>query len=163
MTHDLFLSRDQSRATLLWASPHHMSASCRVLWLYVFWRKKYFVFSLSRDLMWPGGQRDIWHHGCIHLNLPSFMTIGLAKENLLRFYFVMWPHITTRFMWLYRWVPITISHQITMFGGHGTCGREDVKFSICHVNSRDHVIRGLFDIMCEFLSSLVTILPSLVA
>ena len=53
-----------------------MSASCKAWWPYVFWRKKYFVFCLSRDLMWPGGQRNTWLHGCIHLTishqLPKF-------------------------------------------------------------------------------------------
>ena len=47
-----------------------------------------------------------------------------------------------RILWLHRWVPFTISSQPAMFGGHGACGTEDIKFSICHRTSNDHVIRG---------------------
>ena len=52
-----------------------------------------------------------------------------------------------------RGVPLTISPQPAMFGGHRPCGRGDIKFSICHMTSRDHVIRGSSDIMGEFPSS----------
>ena len=66
-------------------------------------------------------------------------------------------------MGLHRWVPLTIRHQPAMFGGYRPCQRGDIEFSICHVTSRDHVIRESSDIMGEFPSLLVTTLPSLVA
>ena len=66
-------------------------------------------------------------------------------------------------MGLHRWVPLTIRHQPAMFGGYRPCQRGDIEFSICHVTSRDHVIRESSDIMGEFPSLLVTTLPRLVA
>ena len=33
-----------------------------------------------------------------------------------------------------------------MLGGHRPCGRGDVKFSMCHVTSRDHVTRGSWSV-----------------
>ena len=52
-----------------------------------------------------------------------------------------------------RGVPLTISPEPVMFGGHRPCERRDLKFSTCHVALRDHVIRGSSDIMGEFSSS----------
>ena len=50
-TRDVLWSRDQNHVVLLLASPHHLSALFKVWWLYVFWVKKYLVFSSSHDLM----------------------------------------------------------------------------------------------------------------
>ena len=60
------------------------------------------------------------------------------------------------------WAPLTISHQSTMFGGYRSCGRGNIKFSISHVTSCDHVIRESSEIMGEFPSPWVTILASVV-
>ena len=118
-----------------------------ILWQFYPWR--YFIFSSSRDLVWPGGQRNMWFHGCIH------HTISLAKEDKLRFYFVPWTHITTlsEDHVTTRWVSLTISPLPPISGGHRPCGRGDIKFSVCHVTSSDHVMRGSSDIMGEFPSS----------
>ena len=56
-------------------------------------------------------------------------------------------------MLLHRWATLTISHQSAMFGGHQSCKRDYIKFAICHMTSRDHVIRELSDIMGEFPES----------
>ena len=47
-------------------------------------------------------------------------------------------------------VLLTTSHQPAIIGDHRIYGRGDVKFPICHVTSRDQVIKGLSDIMGEF-------------
>ena len=49
-----------------------------------------------------------------------------------------------------------------MFGGHRPRGKGDIDFSICHLTSRDQIIRGSSDIMDEFPSSKVITLESLV-
>ena len=49
-----------------------------------------------------------------------------------------------------------------MFGGHRPRGKGDIDFSICHLTSRDQIIRGSSDIMDEFPSSKVITLASLV-
>ena len=96
--------------------------------------------------MWSGGQRNMWLHGCIHLTishqLSKFHVHRPCQRGCVTLLFVTWPHTTKRIMWFHRWVPLTISSQPAMFGGHRACGRGDIKFSICHVTSRDHVIRG---------------------
>ena len=80
------------------------------------------------------------------------MAISLAKEDMLRFSLSR-DHESPRFqriMWLHRWVPLTKSPQPPILGGHRPCRRGDIKVSICHVTSRDHVIRESSDIMDEF-------------
>ena len=46
-----------------------------------------------------------------------------------------------------RWAPLTISHQSAMFGGYGPFGRGNITLSIIHVIKRDHMVRGLCEIM----------------
>ena len=79
-------------------------------------------------------------------NFPSFIAIDLAKEDLLQ------PRCQ-RIMWLLRWVTLTICYQSVMFGSHRTCRRVDIKFSVCQVTSRNHMIRRRSDITDEFPSS----------
>ena len=39
------------------------------VWPKMFSHPKYFVFSLPCDLMWAGGQTDMWLHGYVHLTI----------------------------------------------------------------------------------------------
>ena len=74
-------------------------------------------------------------------NLPSFMVIGFAKEDMLHLYFFTSPHITTlRIIWLYRGIHQTVRPKTTLFGGHRPCKRGEIKFSICLVTSCDQRI-----------------------
>ena len=57
-----------------------------------------------------------------------------------------------RVMWHYEWVSLIISDYSAKFGDYRPFGREDIIFSICHVTSRDHVVVGSCDILCEFFS-----------
>ena len=154
MTRDLFWFSDQSCATTLWVLPHQMLASCKVWCSYVFWRKKYFVFSLSRDLMWPGDQTDMWFHGCVYvITSHQLATFHGYRPCQKRYVTLLIYQVTThrlRITELYRCVPLTISHRRVMFGSHRPCRRGDIKFSIDHVALRDHVIRGSSDITGEF-------------
>ena len=74
-------------------------------------------------------------------NLPNFMAIKLAKEDILRFSLSRNRKLPRcqRIMRLHKWVPLTISPQLVMFGGHRSYRRGDIKFSVCHVTSCDHV------------------------
>ena len=56
-----------------------------------------------------------------------------------------------------------IGHRPVKSGGHKLCGIGDIKFSICRMTLHDHVVRGLCDIMNEFLSSYVTTLSIFMA
>ena len=58
-----------------------------------------------------------------------------------------------RVMWRYGWVSLVISDYPAKFGDHIPFGRRDIKLSICHVTSCDHVVRGSCDIMGELSSS----------
>ena len=60
-----------------------------------------------------------------------------------------WP-LGPRVIWLNRWVPLTISHQLAMFGDDRPCEREDVKFSIFREIPRDHMIRESCAVMGWF-------------
>ena len=68
--------------------------------------------------------------------------------------FVTWPH------WLhnqgvighFEWVSLVISDYPANVGDHRPFGRGDIKLSVCHVTSRDHIVRKSCDIMGEFIS-----------
>ena len=64
-------------------------------------------------------------------------------------------------MQLHTWFPFIISHHPAKFDGHRPCRIGDI-FFICHVTSYDHMVGGSCDIMVEFPSLQVTILPRLV-
>ena len=50
-------------------------------------------------------------------------------------------------MWLYGWEPLTLATHAANFGGFRHCGSGDKIFLICHVISKDHLFKGLRDIM----------------
>ena len=60
-------------------------------------------------------------------------------------------------------VILIISHCPVKFGGLRFYGIGDIKLLICHVTSRDLVVRGSCDIMDEFSSPESTTLPNFVA
>ena len=64
-----FDTGSESHVISFWALPHHMSALCNVWWPYVSWRKKYFIFSLSRNITWPRGLSDFWLTGCLYVTI----------------------------------------------------------------------------------------------
>ena len=55
-----------------------------------------------------------------------------------------------RFMWHYGWVSVVISDYPAKLEDHRPFGTGDIKVSISHVSSRDHIVRGSGDIMGEF-------------
>ena len=48
---------------------------------------------------------------------------------------------------LYVWEPITLRHHAANFDGFGHCGRGHKSSPICHVISKDHVFKGLSDVI----------------
>ena len=58
-----------------------------------------------------------------------------------------------RVMRHYGWVSFVISDYHSKFGDHRPFWRGNIKVSIWHVNSRDHMVRRSGDIMGEFSSS----------
>ena len=67
-----------------------------------------------------------------------------------------------RIMLLYAWFSFIKSHHPAKFGSQRPCRRGAILFFICQVTSCDHIIGGSCDIIGEFSSLLVTILPILV-
>ena len=53
-------------------------------------------------------------------------------------------------MWLYGWELLILGHYTATFSDFMHCGSRDKTFLICHVISKDHVLRGLCDFMCDF-------------
>ena len=45
--------------------------------------------------------------------------------------------------------PLTLGHQATNFGGFRHCDSGDETFLICHVISKDNVVKALHDFMGE--------------
>ena len=107
-----------------------------------------FVVRESCDTM---GEFPSW----LVTTLQSLVVIDLLDEEILSFQFVTGLHKTT---WseghVILWgVILIISHCPVKFGGHRFYGIADINLLICHVTSRDHMVRGSFDIMDEFSSS----------
>ena len=93
---DNLWSRDQSHTTLWWALPHHTSEPFKNLWPYVFWRKKYFIFSLSIELIWPGDQGNMWLHGWIYLVISHQLAMFYGHRPCQRGYVTLFVcHVTT--------------------------------------------------------------------
>ena len=55
-------------------------------------------------------------------------------------------------MWLHGWLPVTISHYPTKFGGHRPCRAGDIMFSIWHLTSCDPVIKESHNLILGFVS-----------
>ena len=68
-----------------------------------------------------------------------------------------------RVMWLYGRKLLIVCNHPARFGGHIYCGGGGKMFLLYHVTSRDHVFKGLCDLMDWSFFKLVTTLPSLVA
>ena len=47
-------------------------------------------------------------------------------------------------MQLYGWDLQVVSHHPNKFGDHRHCGNGDLMFLICHMTSRDHMLKGLY-------------------
>ena len=45
------------------------------------------------------------------------------------------------------WKPLTVSHHVTIFGGHWLSAKGDTKYLICHMTLQDYMIEGLRDTM----------------
>ena len=58
---------------------------------------------------------------------------------------------------------LKVSQHPSKFGGYGHYGTGDIIVLVCHVISRDYIIKRSCDFKGRNLSKYVTILPSLVA
>ena len=69
----MWLSCDHMIRGKLWMmSTHFKSPPWQVWWLQASCKRRYFVFSLSRDLMWLRGERDTWHYGGVSLVISEY-------------------------------------------------------------------------------------------
>ena len=102
--------------------------------------------------MWPHlimGSEGCPH--CKYLSYEVWWSQTLCKRR--NFVFRLSHDVLQRVMWHYVWVSLVISDYPAEFGDHRPFGRGDIKLSIFHITSRDHVVRGSYDIMGEFSSS----------
>ena len=77
---------------------NHKSPTCQVWWTWVLHKRKYFVFILSCNLMWPRGQKVVWRYGRVLIIIShhpaKLIATGVVQEKIFCFYFVTWPHVT---------------------------------------------------------------------
>ena len=144
----------EGHLTLQVSFSYHKSPPCQVWLPWVLQKRRYFVFILSRNLMWPHDQRVTWHYWwnlfIISHHPAKLVATDVVQEKIFRFYFVTWPHVTK---WPhYRWFYLVISDFPAKFRDHTSFRKGDVKLSICHVTSHDHVIKRSCDIMGDFCS-----------
>ena len=55
-------------------------------------------------------------------------------------------------VWLFRWLPVTIGHHPTKYGGHRLCRRGEIIFLIWHMTTCDHVIKESRNLILGFVS-----------
>ena len=113
----------------------------KTIWLKIFPIK---IFSLNVFFTtWFNSHLVLWVK---HLYLPCLETIGLAEKEILHFKFFMWIHMTAS--WKNHVTPWLAScHHTSPFcqvWWYRPCRRDDIKFSIWHVTSCDHVIRVMW-------------------
>ena len=152
----LAITWSENHLTLCLSFPHHKLPLCQIWWPPDLQKRRYFVFNLSRDLIWPRDHRVMCHYGwvslIISLHPAKFGGNRLcAREEI--FFFVCHMTSRQRVMWHYGWVPLVISDYPAKFGDHRPFGRGDIKLSICHVTPCGHVLRVSCDIMVELSSS----------
>ena len=152
--HLIILSED--RLILQVSFSYDKSPPCQVWWPWVFQKMRYFVFILSRNLMWAGGQRVVWHYGWvvffISYHPAKLVATGVVQEKY--FVFTLLRGLTwlsvQRVTWHYRGFYLVISVYPAKFRDHRPFGRGDIKLSNGHVTLHDHEGRGSCYIMGEF-------------
>ena len=80
------------------------------------------------------------------------VAISFAEEEIFYFWIVTCPHVTTRseVMWHW-WVSLNISLH-----GHKRCTREEISPFVCHMTSRDFVVRE----SCVWVSLIISDYPA---
>ena len=109
----------------------------------------YFLFvKWSHVTMWQEGHAT----SCmvsLHHKSPLCQVWWLQDLQKRRYFlFVTWRHINT---WSKGLVTLCVSSLYYKFGGHRCC-RRDILLLVCHVTSRDFVVRESSGILGEFLS-----------
>ena len=133
------------------------SPTCHVWWWQALWKRRF------KFVICQGTPRDhvIWGL-CIIVDWVPLITshyhpkFGGHRALCKRRCFFSLSHDLTCWYgqgvtWHNRRVSLIISDYPTKYGDHRPCGRGDIKLSVYHVISLDHVIRGSRDIWMSFL------------
>ena len=113
---------------------------------------------MSGDPTWPRDLRVMYHCGLSSTHYKSLSSQVWWSQALYkrRCFFSLSHDLTCWYgqgvTWHNRRVSLIISDYPTKYGDHRACGRGDIKLSVYHVISLDHVIRGSRDI---WMSSLI--------
>ena len=123
---------------------------------------------LSSDLTWPPHWRVMRIYVCevlavCHHPDKFYYYKYLYDGDFLICHVTSGEHILKRVMWICGWKPLTVSHQLAMFGGQWSIANRDVKYLIYHVTSQKYVTEGSSNFMAGSSSWYVATLPSLVA
>ena len=139
----MWLSCDHMIRGKLWMmSTHFKSPSWQVWWLQASCKRRYFVFSLSRDLMWLHGERDTWHYGGVslviseyHANFDGHRPFGRGEIKLSICHVTSHNRGTRRSCDIMGEITLSQVAPPVKFGGHRVCGIGDIKRLICHMTS----------------------------
>ena len=143
----------EGHVTLWMNSSHFKSPSLQVWWSQALWKRRYFVYSLSRDLMWLRSQRVMWHYRGVsyvisdyHVKFGDHRLLGRGDIKLsICCNHITWPR-GRRIVRHHGWVLLIISHSPLILG-HRFFGIGYIKLLNCHVTSRDLEVRWSCEIM----------------
>ena len=113
----------EGHVTLWMKSSHFKSPSLQVWWSQALWKRRYFVFSLSRDLMWLRSQRVMWHYRGVsyvisdyHVKFGDHRLLGRGDIKLsICCNHITWPR-GRRIVRHHGWVLLIISHSPLILG-----------------------------------------------
>ena len=104
----------EDHLTLRVSFSYHKSPPCQVWWPWVLKKRRYFVFVLFCNLIWPRGQRIMWHY-CRVIFIISHHPANWWSQALFKrkyFVFILPRDITwlsvQRATWHYRWFYLVI-------------------------------------------------------
>ena len=148
----------------------HVSPPCHVWCPLVYWKWRYNIFNLSRELTRTRNWRIVWRYGSKLVNyittLPNLLAICEVVLEIWWLYFITWSCKT---IWLKSHVilrevfPQAKSPSGAKFGSHKPCGRNNIVVLVCHLISQDHTMKKSCDYMGGSSWWSVTTLPNLVA
>ena len=126
----------------------HVSPPCHVWCPLVYWKWRYNIFNLSRELTRTRNWRIVWRYGSKLVNyittLPNLLAICEVVLEIWWLYFITWSCKT---IWLKSHVILrevfsqAKSPSGAKFRSHKPCGRGNIVVLVCHVISQDHTMK----------------------
>ena len=110
-------------------------------------------------VIWSGSHVTLWVSSDHYKSLSYQVWWSQALHKKIYFIFSLSRDLTwirgQRFTWQCRWVYLIISDYPAKFADYRPFIRGDIKLSVCHVTSRDYLVRGSCNII-RWVSAIIS-------